>query len=68
MEDPLRSIVIPISRSERNALQEMAEIEIRGIKDQARWLIRQSLMAAGYLQAPESAEESDGEQYKRPVM
>jgi hypothetical protein len=49
-------LMIYLSEDERVALQLMAEREVRGLRDQARLLVRQELERSGLLQ-PQAAED-----------
>lgn len=42
-------LTITLSEQERAALQKVAELEMRGLRDQARFHIRQALLDMGWL-------------------
>jgi hypothetical protein len=47
-----RKLIIPLSQKEQEALQKVADGEMRGLADQARFLVRQELEKRGLIEQP----------------
>jgi hypothetical protein len=59
-------MVVPLARAEREAWFQAAQIDLRSLRDQARFLIQQGLFERGFLEADKvsagaSREVDDGQ-------
>jgi hypothetical protein len=62
----LSRISFVISEEERQALEALAEREVRGLKEQARVLVRDGLSKAGVLPSPELSQPEQPAEEREP--
>ena len=57
-------LTVPLDLSEREALYAAAKTDMRPLRDQARWLIRQGLELSGYLPASDGQKGEPAQESK----